>query len=392
MFTSRQSNSREGNPNTDEAAKKAAEGNEEGLGEDSMSQHGGKHLPPLNGRKTGINQSLGTGGLKDLLLLSGLHDDEVDPLSKPLSSSSPVKRPHTTASMGSAQLQQLVSHAGIHSSTNSVSTPSHPTHLAHPSSAPSPVPGMLKKQGTVRDLHNSSLQSLKSLNSTAPASLTASHNTASSSAGGGGGVGLTPKKSDSALRKTGSTPHLSSRPESSSAKGVSFRAGSGKHQQPSYEVVNTTDDTDNLDDFDFDDDENKQNQNKNEIKNIDFFRICGLCEMRLPRDAIEIKVFRKHIVKLRSSWDSKLVSKEVRSLDNTISMYNLVYVCYFCAQYFDPDFNNGIAYPTRIPAAKIVSDLVCAEFCSFSYLFLFFCSLSCRMTRSRKLKKMNLFL
>jgi hypothetical protein len=50
----------------------------------------------------------------------------------------------------------------------------------------------------------------------------------------------------------------------------------------------------------------------------------------------------------RSSWDDKLVSKEIRSLDNTISMYNLMDVCLFCSQYFDPDFPDGIAYPTKL--------------------------------------------
>jgi hypothetical protein len=63
---------------------------------------------------------------------------------------------------------------------------------------------------------------------------------------------------------------------------------------------------------------------------------------------------RKHVVKLKSSWDPKLVSKEVRQLDNTISMFNLVYVCTFCAQFFDPDFTDGIAYPTRIPPPIII--------------------------------------
>ncbi len=50
----------------------------------------------------------------------------------------------------------------------------------------------------------------------------------------------------------------------------------------------------------------------------------------------------------RSTWDPKLVSKEVRMLDNTISMYNLVNVCLFCAQFFDPDFPDGIAYPVKV--------------------------------------------
>lgn len=31
-------------------------------------------------------------------------------------------------------------------------------------------------------------------------------------------------------------------------------------------------------------------------------------------------------------------------------MYNLVYVCIFCAQYFDPDCPGGIAFPVRIDA------------------------------------------
>lgn len=38
-------------------------------------------------------------------------------------------------------------------------------------------------------------------------------------------------------------------------------------------------------------------------------------------------------------------------------MYNLVYVCAFCAQFFDPDFPDGIAYPQRIPfQSKVPAD------------------------------------
>jgi hypothetical protein len=50
----------------------------------------------------------------------------------------------------------------------------------------------------------------------------------------------------------------------------------------------------------------------------------------------------------RMSWDPALVSKEVRLLDHTISMYSLVHVCTFCSQFFDPDFPDGIAYPVRV--------------------------------------------
>ena len=31
-------------------------------------------------------------------------------------------------------------------------------------------------------------------------------------------------------------------------------------------------------------------------------------------------------------------------------MYNLVNVCVFCAQFFDPDFPDGIAYPVKVPS------------------------------------------
>ena len=30
-----------------------------------------------------------------------------------------------------------------------------------------------------------------------------------------------------------------------------------------------------------------------------------------------------------------------------MGMYNLVPVCPFCAQFFDPDFDGGIAFPQR---------------------------------------------
>lgn len=139
-------------------------------------------------------------------------------------------------------------------------------------------------------------------------------------------------------------------------------------------------------DFDDDDDENGGGRKKKAIKHIDFFRVCALCELRLPRNSVDFKVIRKHVVKLRSvlfyflsniwiinkiiffrsSWDPALVSKEVRSLDNSISMYNLVYVCVFCAQYFDPDFPDGIAYPVRV-SSKVRNDL---DICFFVNLII----------------------
>lgn len=111
--------------------------------------------------------------------------------------------------------------------------------------------------------------------------------------------------------------------------------------------VTIQEDLDDLEDLISESEQSQRREISKELTAIDFFRICALCEMRFPRSAVDFKVVRKHIVQLRSSWDPHLVSKEVRSLDNTISMYNLYYVCVFCSQFFDPDFPDGIAYPTR---------------------------------------------
>ena len=34
-------------------------------------------------------------------------------------------------------------------------------------------------------------------------------------------------------------------------------------------------------------------------------------------------------------------------------MYNLVYVCLFCYQFFDPDYADGIAHPVRIDSPSV---------------------------------------
>lgn len=65
----------------------------------------------------------------------------------------------------------------------------------------------------------------------------------------------------------------------------------------------------------------------------------------------------------RMSWDPNLVSKEVRLLDHTISMYSLVHVCTFCSQFFDPDFPDGIAYPVRVASPVRVPGLVLCVKC-----------------------------
>ena len=53
------------------------------------------------------------------------------------------------------------------------------------------------------------------------------------------------------------------------------------------------------------------------------------------------------------SWNPKLISKEIRLLDNTLSMYSLVSICVFCTQFFDPDSADGISYPQRDIVEKV---------------------------------------
>ena len=280
----------------------------------NLPSHGaaGKGKPPL--------ARANTAALKEFMVASGLEDDSVDGKSHHPLHPSPLKRPPSVAGglhqlMGASPNTPTLTRQKTLTPKESVqslaSLVSHHSHASHPT----PLP-------TIPDRNSPTKKSF---------------------------TAASPKP-----KETTSKP--------STAKGVSFQSFSGTND----------DDDSNLDDFSFSD-ENERKSQKKEIQNIDFFRICGLCELRLPRDAIEMKVFRKHIVQLRSTWDPKLVSKEVRSLDNTISMYNLVYVCYFCAQYFDPDFPDGIAYPTRIapPTAKKVNDF--HALCNFdSYSFVFF--------------------
>lgn len=78
-----------------------------------------------------------------------------------------------------------------------------------------------------------------------------------------------------------------------------------------------------------------------------FDKTCALCVRTFPKKALEMKVLFKHVIALRRSWDPALVPKVIEALDQSITMYNLVNVCSFCSQYFDPDFEGGIAFPQR---------------------------------------------
>lgn len=47
----------------------------------------------------------------------------------------------------------------------------------------------------------------------------------------------------------------------------------------------------------------------------------------------------------RNLWDPSLVSKFMGDLSLGMSLFNLVPVCFFCSQYFNPDCEDGISPP-----------------------------------------------
>ena len=78
-----------------------------------------------------------------------------------------------------------------------------------------------------------------------------------------------------------------------------------------------------------------------------FSRICVLCEKKFPKDAMGNKVIFKHIIRLRREWDPSLIPKKLEMLEDGMGMYNLLAVCPFCSQFFDPDVDGGISFPKQ---------------------------------------------
>lgn len=85
-------------------------------------------------------------------------------------------------------------------------------------------------------------------------------------------------------------------------------------------------------------------------------RACALCSFTFPRPATTQQVLWKHILRLRRSWDPEgklgLIPKDIEMLEQSTSMFNLVHVCGFCHQYFDPDYEGGITFPNRLKNQK----------------------------------------
>jgi hypothetical protein len=80
--------------------------------------------------------------------------------------------------------------------------------------------------------------------------------------------------------------------------------------------------------------------------------VCGLCTKRFNYNSTNCKVMYKHIITIRREWDPKLVPKEIETLEQGTSMFNLSNICSFCAQFFNPDVNGGIEFPMRDKLSK----------------------------------------
>ena len=49
----------------------------------------------------------------------------------------------------------------------------------------------------------------------------------------------------------------------------------------------------------------------------------------------------------RRNWDPQLVEKFNGDLSLGMSLFNLVPVCVFCSQFFDPDKDCGVSAPSK---------------------------------------------
>lgn len=105
-----------------------------------------------------------------------------------------------------------------------------------------------------------------------------------------------------------------------------------------------------------------QNQGADEHSHDDVgaARTCALCSHTFPRNATAMQVLWKHVIRIRRRWDPDgtlhLLPKDLAQLEQGTSMFNLVHVCGFCHQFFDPDFEGGIAFPSQ-QKKKVVAKL-----------------------------------
>ena len=79
-----------------------------------------------------------------------------------------------------------------------------------------------------------------------------------------------------------------------------------------------------------------------ESKLRSFKRFCGLCCFHFPPAACSNEVLFKNIVALRKRWDPHLVSEEIIKLEQNACYLNVVNVCSFCFQFFDPSVRDKV--------------------------------------------------
>lgn len=78
---------------------------------------------------------------------------------------------------------------------------------------------------------------------------------------------------------------------------------------------------------------------------LKYTRSCMLCTQSFPKKSVENKIMMKHIITVRKALDPVLGSKFAAHLMQGLSPYNLVYICEFCFQFFDPDMPEGVCMP-----------------------------------------------
>lgn len=84
---------------------------------------------------------------------------------------------------------------------------------------------------------------------------------------------------------------------------------------------------------------------------LKYARSCALCTASFPKESIENRVLLKHITTIRTALDPELGNKFAAHLMQGLSPFNLVYVCGFCSQFFDPDADGGVIVPNVLKGA-----------------------------------------
>lgn len=97
-----------------------------------------------------------------------------------------------------------------------------------------------------------------------------------------------------------------------------------------------------------------------EVKPKGFQRYCGLCGYQFPKASCTNVVTFKHVVALRQHWDPALISDEVMALEQSSCFLNKVFVCAFCAQFFEPTIREKIIAEGLTKVKYIVSALFVA--------------------------------